>query len=158
MSIATFSCVHTSFLIVHLGILHCTWQETPPAIAVMPIFFARMTFWAKREEKKMFCDKIVFVHLCICIYMYTNIRIRIITLLFNHSHVNIVLFNAEDTFSRSYCVPFFFFFPAKTIFEPKAKEKKNYDFERKQIVPILLCMYIDIHMCIVIFSFLTIHV
>ena len=62
----------------------------------------------KGGEKKKFCDKIVFVHLCICIYMYTNIRIRIITLFFSHSHVNIVLFKAEDTFSRSYCVPFFF--------------------------------------------------
>ena len=35
----------------------------------------------KGGERKMFCDKIMFVHLCICIYMYTNICICIITLL-----------------------------------------------------------------------------
>ena len=68
----------------------------------------------------MFCDKIVFVHLCICIYMYTNIRIRIITLFFSHSHVNIVLFKAEDT---SAVATVFLFFLQKTIFEPKAKKK-----------------------------------
>ena len=105
----------------------------------------------------MFYDKIVFIHLRICVDMYINIHTRIITLSFSHSHVNIVLFIAKDTSSRSYCVPFFFFFFfAKTIFEPKAKKKKFCNFERKQIVPILLCMYVNIHMCIVIFFFLTV--
>ena len=59
---------------------------------------------------------------------------------------------AKDTFRRSYCVSVFF--PCKNHFWAKDKEKKIYDFERKQIVPILLWMYINIYICALLsFSF-----
>ena len=61
-------------------------------------FFCKNDFLSQKGGKKMFCDKIVFVHLCICIYMYTNIYIRIITHFFSHSHVNIALFTLRTHF------------------------------------------------------------
>ena len=72
MSIATFSCGD-----IALYIAGNTFSRSCSAH-----FLCKNDFLSQKGGRKMFCDKIVFVHLCICIYTYTNIRIRIITLFF----------------------------------------------------------------------------
>ena len=125
-------------------------------------FFCKNDFLSRKwggGGGEMFCDKIVFINLCICIciYMYINICTRIITLFFQPFACKYCTFHGKGHLQPQLLGSPLFFFYIKP-FSSQRQSKKFCDFERKQIVPILLCMYINIHKCIVIFFFLTNHV
>ena len=69
-------------LTIHVKVLHCSWQRTPPVIATMSFFFCKNKIFEPKGfsfKKKKFYDKTMFIYLRTCIHMYTNIHTCIIT-------------------------------------------------------------------------------
>ena len=106
---------------------------------------------AHRTLVRVNWDDKVIAPMCVTLvlspYVYT-----LFPFYFSHLRVNIVLFMVKDTSSRSYCVPFFFFFVVKTIL---------FLFWRKEnrvLTYIYICIYMYVYLYISIHTHIWIYI